>query len=87
MKKHFSEPEVQVPAFFTRSLSDSEKSSFEETYKATAWMLRIMRERLEAYRDTLAKESEALSSHDELLKNSAERKALRVLIDYLPEKK
>lgn len=86
MKKYLSENNVHVPAFFTRGMDDVEKASFIETYKATAWMLRIIRERLEDQRDTLAKESESLEGHPELLKNAAERKALRTIIEYLPEK-
>lgn len=86
MKKHLSENSVHVPAFFTRGMTEVDKASFEETYKSTAWMLRIIRERLEDQRDTLAKESESLEGHPELLKNAAERKALRTIIEYLPER-
>lgn len=85
MKKYLSEGNVHVPAFFTRGMNDTDKASFEETYKATAWMLRIIRERLEDQRDDLAKTSESLEEHAELLKNAAERKALRTIIEYLPE--
>lgn len=85
MKKYNSENTVQVPGFFTRTMGASDKASFEETYKATAWMLRIMRERLEAYRDSLARDSESMTEAGDLLKNSAERKAYRTLIEYLPE--
>jgi hypothetical protein len=66
-------------------MSDVDKASFEDTYKSTAWMLRIIRERLEDQRDDLAKASESLEEHAELLKNAAERKALRTIIEYLPE--
>lgn len=86
MKKYLSENSVHVPAFFTRGMNEVDKASFEETYRATAWMLRIMREQLENQRDALAKESESLEGHSELLKNAAERKALRTFIEYLPEK-
>jgi len=86
VKKYLSEGNVHVPVFFTRGMSDVDKASFEDTYKSTAWMLRIIRERLEDQRDDLAKASENLEEHAELLKNAAERKALRTIIDYLPEK-
>lgn len=85
MKKYLSEGNVHVPVFFTRGMSDVDKASFEETYKATAWMLRIIRERLEDQRDDLSKASESLEEHAALLKNAAERKALRTIIEYLPE--
>lgn len=85
MKKYLSENNVMVPTFFTRGMSETDKASFEETYKATAWMLRIMRARLESVREDLATQSEDLVDHQELLKNSALRKAYSTLINYLPE--
>lgn len=86
MKKHFSENEVHVPTFFTRGMNDTDKASFEETYRSTAWMLRVIRQRLEDQRDALARASETLEEHPEMLKNAAERKSLRTIIEYLPER-
>jgi len=74
-----------VPAFLTRGMDEEKKERFEESYKNGAWVLRIMREHLETKLTQLVIESESMSSHEQLLKNVAERKAIRELIRYFPE--
>lgn len=74
-----------VPAFLTRGMDQERKERFEESYKNGAWVLRLMRQHLETKLNQLVIDSEAMLSHEELLKNVAERKAIRELIRYFPE--
>lgn len=77
---------INVPAFLTRGMDEEKKERFEEGYRSSAWLLRIVREHLETKLTQLVIDSESLTSHEQMLKNAAERKAIRDLIRYFPEK-
>lgn len=76
---------IKVPAPLTRSMDEGKKERFEEGYRASAWLLRILREVLEEQLNQLVIDSESYTSHESLLKNAAERKAIRELIKYFPK--
>lgn len=76
---------VNVPSFLTRGMSETDADTFKTSYRNAAFVLQVMKERLEHNLNSLVKESEACNSHQEFLFNAAERKAMRHIIDtYLP---
>lgn len=77
--------ELIVPSYLTAGMSEEDKKSYEDGYRATAWVLRVIWEYHYRKLQTLIKESEEITSHEEFLKNAAERKAIRSFLKSLPE--
>lgn len=77
--------ELVVPSYLTQGMSEEDKKAYEDGYRATAWVMRVIWEYYDKKLQGLIKESEEITSHEEFLKNAAERKAIRSFLKSLPE--
>lgn len=76
---------LRVPSYLTQGMSSEDKKSYEDGYRASAWVMRVIWEHYDKKLQGLIKESEEITSHEEFLKNAAERKAIRAFLKSLPE--